>query len=570
MSTNYLKYTCINTEPLSIADVYNSKSDEAAAFSYITGASIRGAVMNILASKDSKKLEKYKRAFFDGTLRFLNAYPALCKDGSGTVLETIPVPKGFYEDRKADKGIVHVFCDNDGQKIKGKKRAKAGKMAALGKDKDQVLFFMSPKMGETFKIRLARNDETAGTGKQDNKTAGTNKRDKEPEKKQQLFRGDYIEKGHKFYGYVAFSDKYIQGDDLEELRQIVENILTEPGLRLGNGKSSGYGAVKITLEPGLIKERIPFALLSSAERKSDTLDTRDTSNAHGTSDAPAPLNMLCLSNLCMLNEYGEPCGINEQELAEILNCEKVSIVKASSSVTHICSFNRMAGGRSPEYPVYEAGSIFQLECTPAPNAEALQKVEENGLGILTREGLGRILFIRNMESISIKEKCSPAFEDAEKETFIPEEDMESMTKLCALSILQRRLEQSMTQYVLNYPFEKGSASKSQRGSISALCKSLRYRPEDSFSTFEGYFKHIEDKENSAKTHRTRAGSQLTLKDSVMNILKTDLFELLGQQKDSICGLKLAELIDSERQLQYKLQLIEEMIRYANRKEKADV
>ena len=128
----------------------------------------------------------------------------------------------------------------------------------------------------------------------------------------------------------------------------------------------------------------------------------------------------------------------------------------------------------------------------------------------------------------------------------------------------------MTQYVLDHPFEKGSASKSQRGSINTLCKSLRYKPEKALDTFSSYFNHIKEKEDSARTHRTRSGSQAALENSVMSILKMDLFKLLGYQADTICGLKISELINDSRQMLYKLQLIEELIHYANRKEKANV
>lgn len=546
MSTKYLKYTCINTEPLSITDLYNSKSDEAAILPYITGSSIRGAVMNTLASQNSNTFEKYKAAFFDGTLRFLNAYPALDESTDSPVRETLPVPKGFYESRKADNNIIHIFNDEDGSKLIGKKRAKTGKFAAFTSNDTKKLLYMSPSMGETFKIRLARNEMSAVNT--------------DSPKKQQLFRGDYLEKGQIFHGYIAFSHESIQEQDIQEqdidnqnireLIQIVKNVLTVPDLRLGSNRSSGYGAVRITLEPNFITDRVPFAFLSIASQQNN----RQTH-----------INMLCLSNLCMLNEYGEPCGINEQELAELLKCRKLEVEKASSSVTHICNFNRITGGRSPEYPVYEAGSIFRLKCCTPPSVEALQEVESHGLGILIREGLGQVLFIQDLENISQKEKYEPAISVPEKEDFIPQKDLDRMARLCALSILQKRLERSITQYVLNHPFEKGSASKSQRGNINALCKSLRYKPEDSLTAFNSYFKHIEEKESTAKTHRVQVGSQMTLKNSVMMILEKDLFELLGQQADTICGLKTTDLITTEHQFLYKLQLIEELIRYANRK-----
>lgn len=532
MSTRYLKYTCTNTEPLSIVDLYSSKSDEAAALPYITGASVRGAIMNALAQtpdpSSGSLLEKFKSAFFDGTLRFFNAYPALAEpEETDSVLDTIPVPKGFYENRQGSGEVHHVFSGHD---LKGMKRAKAGKMAVF---KDNKLLFMTPDMGETFKIRLARNQITAS-------------RNKNARKEQQLFRGNYLDKGHIFSGYVAFDESCSS-----ELEKAVKDALSAPGLKLGSSRTAGYGTVKLTETPSFISERVPFSALSTADAPGDA----------------SVFDMLCLSGLCMLNEYGEPCGINKEDLAAALGCEKVEIEKASSSVTHICTFNRITGGRSPEYPVYEAGSIFRIRCSQPPSAEALKNIEEKGLGILTREGLGRVLFIQETDSVNLKVKCKPAHFTPVQNIQVPREDLEAMRQVCARTILQKRMEQAMTSYVLNHPFDKGSASKSQRGSINTLCKSLHYTPEKAPETFRSYFEHIEQKEKTNRTHRTQAGSQMKLKNSVMTILETDLFTLLELAQDSICGLQPGELLDSHTQFSCKLELIEEMIHYANRNER---
>ncbi|MDD7388777.1 MAG: RAMP superfamily CRISPR-associated protein [Lachnospiraceae bacterium] len=531
MSTRYLKYTCTNTEPLSIVDLYNSKSDEAAVLSYINGSSVRGAVMNALTrfsapagNSSANLLECFKSAFFDGTLRFLNAYPAL-KEGEHVSMETFPVPKGFYESRKGTGKICHIFDKTDPDM----KRAKAGKMAVL---KNNQLLYMTPAMGETFKIRLARN-QIVPAGKKNSK------------KEQQLFRGNYLKEGQIFTGYIAVEDSCS-----EELISALTKVLLSDNLKLGSNRTSGYGSIRMLKTPAFLSERIPFSELSASDRSENETD----------------FNMLCLSGLCMLNEYGEPCGINEKELADALGCSGLEIKKASSSVTHICTFNRTTGGRSPEYPVFEAGSIFKISCSEPPKADALQKIEDRGLGILTGEGLGRVLFIRNIEAVNKKVTCAPALVPPVKETFIPDEDMKRMREICADSILQTRLERVMTDYILNHPFDKGTASKSQRGTINTMCKALRYKPQDACRTFSEYFEHIEQKEASSRVHRTKSSSQKKLKESVMTILETDLFELLHLSEDSICGLEPGEIMEENSRTLFKLHLIEEMIHYANRSE----
>lgn len=291
------------------------------------------------------------------------------------------------------------------------------------------------------------------------------------------------------------------------------------------------------------------------------------------------IDMLCLSPLCMLNEYGEPCGLDVSQLADILGLaeEQVTVINSSTSITHICGFNRMAGGRSAEYPVFEAGSIFRIACAEKPSAEKLRAIEDAGLGILTEEGLGRVLFVTNLEKVTKKKECRTASVEETVSQVLAgagqyQSDMEQMKRQTASAILKTRLESAGYDYILNNPFPRGSASKSQRSNVLILCKSLRYTPQKAVQEFENYFAHIEEKEKRSRVHTTRHGSQLTMRDGVMRILQSDITELLltdERKQKQICDVPIRKLLDSEQEMKYKLNLIEEMIRYANRKESAD-
>lgn len=591
---HYMKITLTNTEPLTIADIYNSKSDEAVALPAINGAAVRGALMNRLAAEG--KLEAVKRAFFDGSICFLPANPMLCYDPEkkkkeedskkekqesakkqaekpsdetkAELFETIPVPKGFYEKKQSTGKILHTFLRNSkeivnleadycqGQEGDEKtdeekrgpffatKRAKVGKFASI---KENALLYTSPDMGETFKIRLARNQMEA---KPDN------------EKTQKLFRGDYLEKDQIFIGYIAFRDSCS-----ETVRSLVEEAIRKPGLRLGGSRSSGYGAVHVTDLCWLEEGTIPFESLSCG------------GNVRETEKQSWYMDMLCLSPLCMFNEYGEPCGVDEDQLAVLLGLSEgqVRVTNSSTSVTHVCGFNRMAGGRSAEYPVFEAGSIFRLSCAAKPSAEKMREMEDIGLGILREEGLGRILFVTDIEAVTEKKECKPAFVEETEDTRLTgtaqyETDMKQMKRQAAASILNAKLENASYDYILNNPFPRGNASRSQRSNVLILCKSLRYTPGKAIQEFENYFAHIEEKEKRSRVHSTSHGSQLTMRDGVMRILQSDITELLfidEKARQSICEVPTRELLNSDQEMKYKLNLIEEMIRYANRKESAD-
>lgn len=558
MAYQYYEYTVINQEPLSVVDMDSSKSDEAAILSYIPGSTIRGAVLNRFFTEITEEEQKaIESCFYDGTISFLNIYPVVENSKNDKqILETIPVPKGFYEDRQAEGDIVHIFTEKEEEeskknkkadseeenKFRGKKRAKVGKFAMISETK---LLYTTPEKGEIFKIRLARNDFV------------------NEKKKQSLFRGDYLEKGQVFKGYVAIAE----GAAIEAV-QMVKTLLTVPGIRLGSNKSSGYGLIQVK-DFKKLEKRIPYESLS---RFADSVEL---------------LDMVCLSNLCMTNEFGEPCGLNTKELAEKLGCETVEIKKASSSVIHIHGFNRALGGHQAEYPVYEAGSVFRLKCIPAVSKEKIQAVEDEGLGILQTEGLGRVIFADYLEKIETKEKRKPSYYKETEEVWIPKADIVEMKKYCAVQILKQKFEKAFTKYVLDHPFQKGAASKSQRGQILAMCKTLRYKPLEAEKTFETYFAHITQKEDASRTFKVNGSSQKKMIEEVSNILETDIWKLFAEKEedtsldsrnskegskkstieDSIMGYSVSDLLNKEETMLMKLRLIEEMIQFSNREEK---
>lgn len=88
---NYWKIRLKNMDPLRIADDKSSQHGQTDTLRYIPGSALRGYVMSELAKQ--AEFETWKPAFFNGQIRFMNAY--LTVNGK----ELIPSLKGFFEDK---------------------------------------------------------------------------------------------------------------------------------------------------------------------------------------------------------------------------------------------------------------------------------------------------------------------------------------------------------------------------------------------------------------------------------------------------------------------------------------
>ena len=69
---NYWKIRLKNMDPLRIADDKSSQHGQTDTLRYIPGSALRGYVMSELAKQ--AEFETWKPAFFNGQIRFMNAY----------------------------------------------------------------------------------------------------------------------------------------------------------------------------------------------------------------------------------------------------------------------------------------------------------------------------------------------------------------------------------------------------------------------------------------------------------------------------------------------------------------
>ncbi|MBE6853766.1 MAG: hypothetical protein E7505_09915 [Ruminococcus sp.] len=511
----FLRIDFTNTEPLRISDIGMSKDNETATINFVPGSSLRGAIVNNLASElknDTARFERVKKELLSSGTAFYNSY---LRAGDR---QMYPSPMGFYESKNEKvKELQNVVAD--GEFSESYKRAKLGSYCFT--EGDTIIY-----------TSLCKSDSlNIDTGKK------------------KIFRTDYINKGYSFTGYIAFGDNVS-----EETIILTEDIIRNRTLRFGGGRSAGYGKVRIDSLSYLADGDYPYSGLSVTNEP----------------EVPQTVYMLLLSPMTMRSSFGEITGLNPELLEEKAGCmlRNRDEIRASTSVIRMSGFNRTLKNRTPEYRLYAAGSVFRLEFHKAPDAEKLRSIEMNGIGVGRNDGYGRVVFYKDYARIKHKLAYSDYAGNisesvASDDTGIRSADIENNKMIIARGIAYSRVRTAMQEKIYHEKLDKGSASNSQTGVFRSVCQKYRYSYSEAESAIRELIKHIREKEATAKKHSGSHGSQKSLLLKIENILDADVFTCLGVDT-KICGYDISRLIDEKNQGMLKIELLERLMKKDNR------
>lgn len=524
--SRYLRFVLENCAPVRIANDETSQHGQTDTLKYIPGSTLRGLVINSLISQ-GEKFEKYKRQIFSSQVQFMNAY--LMVNGK----ELIPSLKGFYEDKKECTGKKQIENVVMNDVAPGTKRASLGHYCYID---DSCIFYTDVQTGEDLNINM---------GKDGNKT---------------VFLSQYIRKDQRFAGYINFSD-----DIDEELISLIEQVF-HGIVYIGNKRSSGYGACRC-IEINR-KEGMPYG------------DVRKVQ----TSDA---FFLVLLSDMVMVNEYGEMAGLHLPELERELGCGKLTVLRCATSIREVNGYNRIWKGNVPSAVMYEAGSVFYIKASGKVEEEKLYKLQKKGIGIRRNEGFGQIAVMDSYKEIKYKQALSAeTMENTKKKEdtkgagcikteHLPagnlhREEILPDLKIAARGLLQHRIGRGIQRYILEDASTTNleRISKSKRGVVESLCMQLRYTPQEAQEQLESYIKHSKEKDSRLKVHNDKKRQPLYL--YVEEVLHKDLSETLNLRwkEDKIFGIGVQEILSPDDEMKYKLKLIIDQIQYVNRKEKS--
>ncbi|MEG2679233.1 MAG: hypothetical protein RR949_04770, partial [Oscillospiraceae bacterium] len=390
-----IHYRLRSVTPVLMTDLSRSRGNAYETRGYLAGGAIRGMVIGTLAQENPTWFAAHKLALLSEQTRFLDAVP------NPTQLPALPAIKGYYED-KAETRFESVVID--GAFTPGLKRAKLGTFCALDGD---IIRHWRAKSGGVTRIQRNVKSETGDT---------------------RPFQTRYLDAGQEFEGYILLEDATLA----PELSKAFS-----PTVWLGADRYEGFGKCSVTTLEA-----------TAAPKWAECYGCREQKEIGET------VYLLALSQLTMLDDCGNPCGLDEEKLAELLGVRTAKIEFCSTSMSEYGGYNRAWECRAPSMRMYDRGSIFRIVCDRAPELAKLQAVERRGLGIRKAEGCGQILFF-----------SAARFERLRKQP--AEEENGTAATSRAAEIRQKKY-----QWVEDYEqvLRSGKLSKSQLGSIQSLCE----------------------------------------------------------------------------------------------------
>lgn len=515
-------------EPLRITDESTSQNGQIDTLTYISGMTIRGAVIRAMAEKLEPKLERAKweqtrRELFSNRVSYLNAYPMGEKDGEW--IELVPSPKGFYEDKESSEKKTKIIQNvlKDGNVESGFKRAALGRYCYM---EGENIIFSNVELGSDMRIRMGSSTQ-----------------------EKSMFRGQYIVQNQMFCGYIAVKNQTLCDQILE--------ILEQHYLLLGNGRSAGMGRCEI-MEKEIIQQ-LPYRRYSIQSAKTEKC------------------YLYLLSNTVMCKENGELTGIDLPTLERQLGVEQLQIRLCATSTVKNNGYNRIWDAKLPEMLMYEMGSVFQLTYHGVLKKERAIAILEDGIGIRRNEGFGRALILEQYEQLCRKQPCEKnTINSANRSEMKFSKEEKQVLKIAAKGYYLEKLEQAKKNYLVNpkngnHPILARKLTSSQLGTIASYAASLQFTPKKAEKELLCYLEHAVVKDEA--THvQTKKQKRNEVKELIEKLLKLDLDDFFGselKEKESIMGLPKKELLTEDEILIWKLQFLIEMIRFANKEGIAD-
>ncbi len=417
---------------------------------------------------------------------------------------SLPSPKIYYAAKNSPDKLFSVL-DRD---IDGMKRADMGDFCTIA---DDVVNCFSTSLGETM-----------------NNNVGEKK----------IFRSRFISANQKFGGYIVTEET--------ELADKIIDIL-KGGICIGAGISNGFGRCSC----------ISAKIITDMPYSSYRIESLDKNRE---------IKLMLLSDTVMVNSYGEPCGLDVEYLKSELG--DFEIKRSSASVVRSLGYNNTWGCAIPSVTMYEKGSVFSLSFADEPDLEKIRCLEEKGIGIRREEGFGQIVFTDKLSETALRHELSKRNEtedelirgvDAEDADGLNADD-KAVLKQLAAKYYDMLINERIQQYVVdNKTNNFKGISKSALGNVMSMITVLKYSPLEAESKLKTFF------ENMSKRTESAAKPYKITERYITYIFQTNISDVLDI-KDNVFGQAFDDVMEPFIKMWYKLELLENEIRYGFRKE----
>ncbi|MGB3510612.1 MAG: RAMP superfamily CRISPR-associated protein [Microcoleaceae cyanobacterium] len=426
-------------EPV-LATSFSGDPNSDVSYPYLPGSMIRGALIGRylkregLQNTDILTNETVRRLFFDGTTRYLNAYP-----NSRRNLRTFPMllswRKEKGEELKDESDSIEIY-DFSVDKPELNSPKSVGENFWVEEGGYVILYSVSRRINihnsrHRGKGRSVPDKINHQTGQVIEKGEG------------EIFTYDAIDSNQTFQGVILCED-----NDEETILNLINQSKI---IRLGGSISAGYGQTEIT------------QVISNSDWHEIGIAPEERTNNI--------LKITLLSDLIFRDNWGQYVAMPPTNLlAEILGKESEELEsslnqnKTYMNSTLIGGFNRKWGLPLPQVPAVAAGNVFVYENVEV-SPEKIQELERAGIGERIVEGFGRIAINWHLDKSSFSAILPEKKDSQDKQPELKTQESEDLAKKIAERILRQRLDKLLLSQV---EYNKLSPNKMTNSQLSRL------------------------------------------------------------------------------------------------------
>ena len=550
-----MKAVCYNLELKSpvLATDLEGEPNSAVSLPYISGALLRGALVGryLKTEPEFDAADTEARALFLGdNTRFLNAYPV--KDGK----RALPTPLAWRHDKNDDyeqgKDLREInnmsrITPEDIEKRKAgdqgflahgsyKEEAVEGRFVWIESEKSEIAPLFSPtRQLNVHTQRDARFGRATGE-------AGT------------IYRYNALAAGLQLRGVILTTD-----DGAGQF----EKLLRGATLSIGRARNAGYGEV-------LVKE----VEILDYWRETETYESA------GEINAGDQLQITFTSDALLRDENGQSTLNARTAIAARLGVLPTSLTllpiftRISSKV--VGGFNRKWALPLPQAIAIAAGSVFTYETAGQLRLEAVDELEQKGIGERRNEGFGRLLINWHLgplyQTKRVEAKEVEFLETGQLEAL--SNDEQAMAERIAERLLRRRLDEELRKRV-NYTKIKSPPGKSQLSRLRVVLRDIQNeiahgRP-GALDRLDQYLKNLDNRE---------AGKQFRVARVIYGSVSHELLAWLPEQVRSAKDKWSSETIkfgsgkavieaapDNNLALEYALRLMDQVLYRVTKEQK---
>jgi CRISPR-associated protein Csx10 len=338
---NALVFRIKALQPLLVTQLSSSEENSSIAFNFIPGSVLRGVLINYYLSKhkvdDAARDPTCRRLFFDGNVRYLNAYPANHLGHRG-----IPKPLSWRVNKDDQQNLnakIFDFAINFSEDLKNPVLP-SGDFCWIDEHDVRI---NSPG----FYISVHNASEDRNAKREENST---------------VYRYDAIATGEVFSSAILAESM----DDLQTMKLLIDR----EEFSFGGSRSAGYGRVRID-DVQIISDWHEY-YIDDAETNGEIV-------------------ILTLLSDAIIREKN---GQITTDLDSVFGCNRI---RAFQKTRAVGGFNRKWGLPLVQSHVVQAGSVLLYRASDVDN-KLLKQIEQDGIGERRTEGFGRVAINWQMQA----------------------------------------------------------------------------------------------------------------------------------------------------------------------------